>query len=151
MKNDSTPRSFTEKQVEESTRKNDATQASSLYWVSRLLLILLLSSLFVFRINAQYCGPNVPTFNVNLTGNPNGSWISPNTLRNDNCCGSTNPDVCVQFIVTLDPQSQGIMFNVFSGAMPPGALYYQINCGPPYSRRSTDLPVRCRAPYAHIL
>ncbi|HLG04056.1 MAG TPA: PKD domain-containing protein [Bacteroidia bacterium] len=83
--------------------------------------------------NAQtaYCGAGVPTFTVNLTGQPNGNWISPNVQRVDTCCGVVAPDVCVQFIVTLDPQSTGIAFNVYSGAMPPGALFYQVDCGPP--------------------
>lgn len=76
------------------------------------------------------CGPLVPTFTVNLTGSPNGSWISPVIVRDDNCCGTSNPDVCVQFIITLDPTAQGILFNIYSGAVPPGAMFYQVNCGP---------------------
>ncbi|MEW6467274.1 MAG: PKD domain-containing protein [Bacteroidota bacterium] len=83
------------------------------------------------KAQSLYCNTNVPSFQVNLTGNPNGSWISPNIIRNDNCCGTTPPDVCVEFVVTLDPQSQGIVFNIFSGAMPQGSMFYQINCGPP--------------------
>lgn len=74
---------------------------------------------------------NVPTYVVNLTGFPNGSWTSPNTVRNDQCCGVQAPDQCVQFIVTLDPASTGIIFNITSGAVPPGALFYQINCASP--------------------
>ncbi len=77
-----------------------------------------------------YCNAGVPTFTVNMTGNPNGSWVSPLVGRNDYCCGVTGNDVCVQFIVTLDPMSTGIIFNIASGAVPPGALFYQINCGP---------------------
>src|SRR5688572_25022354 len=132
MKNDSTPKSFKPGLVVEGFTKQE-TLPHPPHRIRRTLLIsfLLTFLLFQFPSSAQYCGPNVPTFTVNLTGNPNGSWISPNTIRNDNCCGSTPPDVCVQFIVTLDPQSQGISFNIFSGAVPPGALYYQINCGPP--------------------
>ncbi len=93
------------------------------------LVLLFLTS--ARPVHAQYCNGNVPTFNVNLTGNPNGSWISPNVARFDNCCGTNPPDNCVQFIIILDPQSQGISFNIYSGAMPTGAMFYQINCGPP--------------------
>jgi gliding motility-associated-like protein len=77
-----------------------------------------------------YCNAGVPTYTVNMTGNPNGSWLSPLVQRNDNCCGTTNPLTCVQFVITLDPLSTGIIFDIASGAVPPGALFYQINCGP---------------------
>lgn len=100
----------------------------------RLLVVslTLLPALLSDSLHAQsYCGPNTPTFYVNLVGNPAGSWISPSIQRVDTCCGTTAPNQCVQFIVTLDPMAQGVMFNVFSGAMPPGALFYQVNCGPP--------------------
>lgn len=76
------------------------------------------------------CGPATPTYTVDLTGQPNGSWISPVIVRDDTCCGATSPDKCLQFIITLDPAADGIEFNIYSGAVPPGALYYQVNCGP---------------------
>ncbi|MES2139781.1 MAG: PKD domain-containing protein [Bacteroidota bacterium] len=75
------------------------------------------------------CGGTVPTFNVDLTGSPNGTWISPNISRNGSCCGST--DKCIYFIVTLDPGAAGLKLDVASGAAP-GVLEYQINCGPVY-------------------
>jgi large repetitive protein len=68
---------------------------------------------------------------VNLTGNAGGTWISPLVVRADFCCGAMPPDRCVEFIVTLDSNAQGLIFNIASGAVPPGALYYQLNCGPP--------------------
>lgn len=100
-------------------------------WLNRVLLIAVLSLIYM-ESNAQtpYCNAGVPTFTVNMTGNPNGSWTSPVVGRNDYCCGVTGNDACVQFIVTLDPMSTGIIFNIATGAVPPGALFYQINCGP---------------------
>lgn len=49
-------------------------------------------------------------------------------MRQDTCCGATSPDRCVEFWVTLDPAAQGISFSIASGAIPPGALYYEISC-----------------------
>lgn len=100
-------------------------------WMKRALLILALCVLHCY-VHAQtpYCNAGVPTFTVNLTGNPAGTWMSPNTGRNDYCCNVTGNDACVQFIITLDPMSTGILFDIASGAVPPGALFYQINCGP---------------------
>ncbi|MBI3500468.1 MAG: gliding motility-associated C-terminal domain-containing protein [Bacteroidetes bacterium] len=96
------------------------------------LFCLFCLQIFSDKIIAQNnCGQNTPSFVVNLTGNPNGSWISPYVVRNDTCCGAQAPDACVQFEITLDSASQGISFNIYSGAIPSGAMYYQVNCGPP--------------------
>ncbi|MDT8411880.1 MAG: PKD domain-containing protein [Vicingaceae bacterium] len=96
-----------------------------------LALLIVMFTTFTFNHAMAQCNAGVPTFNVNLTGNPDSVWASPFVVRNDNCCGTSNPDKCVQFIVTLDPLAAGISFNIIGGAVPPGALFYQINCGPP--------------------
>lgn len=111
---------------------------------SILLVVLLFISLHSF----SQCGPGVPVFTVNLTGNPNGTWNSPFVIRNDNCCGTTPPDRCVEFIITLDPNATGITFNITAGAVPGGALFYQINCGPPTALGS---PICLTGPGPHIL
>ncbi|TND07717.1 MAG: CHU large protein [Bacteroidetes bacterium] len=79
---------------------------------------------------AQNCDSLVPAFIVNLTGNPDSSWTSPAVQRDGQCCGVAPPDICVSFMITLDPNSVSIVFNITSGAIPPGALFYQVNCGP---------------------
>jgi gliding motility-associated-like protein len=93
-----------------------------------ILFILLLGRSYV---RAQGCDPVTPVFNVDMTGQPNGTWISPVTQRDGHCCTASGADRCIDFIVTLDPAAHGIIFNIASGAVPPGALYYQVNCGPP--------------------
>jgi gliding motility-associated-like protein len=95
----------------------------------KLLLIFFLFD-FGLEVFAQ-CGPTVPTFTVDLTGSPGGSWTSPFVQRNGNCCGTTAPDKCVDFVITLDAAAVGITFDIIDGAVPGGALFYQINCGPP--------------------
>lgn len=80
---------------------------------------------------AQYCDSTVPSFIVDLSPSPNYNWISPPVQRNGNCCGTTNPDNCLEFVITLNPLAIAVTFNIASGAVPPGALYYQIDCGPP--------------------
>ncbi len=74
------------------------------------------------------CDPATPFFNVDLSSDPNGSWISPVTPRIDHCCGATGSERCVEFLVTLSPDAVAINFEVASGANPPG-WYYKINCG----------------------
>ncbi|MBI2269846.1 MAG: SprB repeat-containing protein, partial [Bacteroidetes bacterium] len=98
----------------------------------RLKLSFILS-VFVFlfsQVSSAQCGPGTPAFTVDLTGDPGGVWTSPAVVRNDNCCGSTSPDRCIKFNITLDSAAVGISFDIISGALPPGALYYQIGCGP---------------------
>lgn len=77
------------------------------------------------------CSPNTPFFNVNLSSTPNGTWTSTPLPRVGNCCGTLPPDKCVEFKITLAPTAVAINFQIASGAVPPGALFYQINCGPP--------------------
>jgi len=93
-----------------------------------VLNIILSFIIFPLYLSSQ-CGPSTPTFTVDLTGNPSGTWFSPNVVRNDQCCGQSGV-VCIKFIVTLDPGAVGISFSIFSGAIPSGALYYQVGCGP---------------------
>jgi gliding motility-associated-like protein len=93
-----------------------------------LLLCLLGLVFFHLNIKAQ-CTSNVPFFTLNLTGNADSTWISQNVVRSGDCCGSTFPDRCISFSILLDPAAVGIIFDIYSGAVPPGALYYQVNCG----------------------
>ena len=92
---------------------------------------LFLSLLFPQKSFAQNpCGASTPVFIVNLSASINATWTSPLVQRSDTCCGATNPDACVEFIVTLNPNSTGIIFSITAGAVPPGALFYQVGCGP---------------------
>lgn len=94
--------------------------------------LLSISFFILFSLSAYaQCGSGVPGFNVNLTGDPDSTWTSPSISRNGNCCGTSAPDKCINFIITLDPDAAGISFDIIAGAVPGGALFYQINCGPP--------------------
>jgi len=78
------------------------------------------------------CDSITPSFTVNLSSNPNGTWISsPPIVRDGNCCGTTAPDKCIEFVITLSPLATAINFGIASGAIPPGSMFYQVNCGPP--------------------
>jgi gliding motility-associated-like protein len=99
--------------------------------LSRIVLFIGLFLTGILPAFAQPCDPSTPTFTVNLTGNPSGTWISPVVTRDGLCCTSTSPDRCIEFIITLDPAAQGIIFNIASGAIPPGAMFYQVSCGNP--------------------
>lgn len=101
--------------------------------LANIFLHALLIAVFALISNnsVAQCSQSTPTFNVNLSTSPKAFWISPDTIRNGSCCNSGANDKCIEFVITLHPSATGISFNVFSGAMPSGALYYQVNCLPP--------------------
>ncbi|TPE42586.1 T9SS type B sorting domain-containing protein [Pontibacter mangrovi] len=68
---------------------------------------------------------DVPTFDVDLRGNPNGFWDSPAVKRAGSVCGDDN---CVVFNVLLDPASAGLELEIPDGSIPPGSMFYEINC-----------------------
>jgi hypothetical protein len=74
------------------------------------------------------CQTHVPHFYVNLSGNPDSTWVSPSIGRQGLCCKAKSPDRCISFSVMIDENTIGIFF-LIDGATPPGH-YYQIDCGP---------------------
>jgi len=98
------------------------------------LLLLLFSP--TQKAWAQQCDASTPSFRFDLTGKPDSIWTSPNESRSGICCGlnprDSPPPRCVEFTFKLDPRAAGINFKIASGAIPSGALEYQIDCGPRY-------------------
>ncbi|HLF63580.1 MAG TPA: hypothetical protein VI603_07500, partial [Saprospiraceae bacterium] len=76
------------------------------------------------------CTGNVPFFFVDLSNNPDSMWVSDPVVRDGICCGETGPPPprCIHFSLILPPDVIAITFDIESGAIPPGALYYQIDC-----------------------
>lgn len=72
--------------------------------------------------------PGVPYFEVNLTGHSDSVYVSPSISRNGQCCGASNPDRCIEFGITLDGNSEGIKFEIASGAQPSGSMFYYVDC-----------------------
>jgi gliding motility-associated-like protein len=93
----------------------------------KVLFLLLFSANTVF---SQGCDVTTPSFAVDLSASPSGTWTSPPVVRSGNCCGTTNPDRCVEFVLDLHPDAVAIAFSIASGAIPPGVMFYHINCGP---------------------
>ncbi|HET6245259.1 MAG: gliding motility-associated C-terminal domain-containing protein [Bacteroidetes bacterium] len=125
----------------------------SKWWCNSLFSFILFLSLFTvgFKAYSQsgLCDPITPFFNVNLSGNPSGTFISsPAVPRAGLCCTNSTPDRCIEFSILLDPQAVAINFSIVSGAVPPGAMYYQIACGPP---TPVGQPICISGPGPHTL
>ena len=116
----------------------------------------LVSAIIIIVINliastssySQFCDSLVPSTVVDLSASPNMNWISAPFVRDGNCCGTSSPDKCLEFIITLHPSAIAVSFNIASGAIPPGALFYQIDCGPPTPVGS---PICLTGPGPHTL
>ncbi|MBN4051303.1 proprotein convertase P-domain-containing protein, partial [bacterium AH-315-M05] len=68
------------------------------------------------------------SFDVDLTGNPDTAWVSLDTTRSGSVCGVTCGADCIEFMVTFDSATVGVIFDISSGAVPPGTLSYQVDC-----------------------
>ncbi len=107
------------------------TRDAVFFAVKIMAVVAILCSLELSEMQAQVsCVGNVPEYNVDLTGQPGGVFVFPSLIRQGNCCGTTSPDRCLRFNITLDSGAAAVSFNIVSGAVPPGALFYQIDCGP---------------------
>ncbi|MBU2019601.1 MAG: gliding motility-associated C-terminal domain-containing protein [Bacteroidetes bacterium] len=115
-------------------------------YVSLIILLSIIS--LINNVYSQGCDPSTPSLTVDLSSSPTASYTSPLISRNGKCCGATNPDRCLEFVITLHPDATAINFQISSGAVPPGALYYKINCGPPIAVGS---PICLTGPGPHIL
>lgn len=101
---------------------------------TRSLLLIIITTLFCLphRSVAQLaaCTSEVPFFSVDLAGYPSGSWTSPSHSRDGQCYDATDPDLCTSFRVLVDTGAAMIKLEIVSGALPTGAMYYQVNGGP---------------------
>jgi gliding motility-associated-like protein len=101
--------------------------------INTISIVFLIASLITFKVSKGQltsCDTNVPFHYVDLTGQPQGQWISPVHSRVGNCCGTSSPDNCTSFEVVLDSNAAAISFDFYSGAVPSGSMFFQIDCGP---------------------
>jgi gliding motility-associated-like protein len=117
--------------------------AQTRFFVTTALLFVLTG-----MIDAQPCHLLTPSFSVNLSLSPSATYTSPNATRNETCCGGIIPGECIMFTFTLHPNAMGINFGFASGAVPSGALEYQINCGPP---QTVGTPICLSGVGPHVL
>lgn len=76
------------------------------------------------------CQASVPHFCVDFTNNPSGVFQTPPTARTGNCCGTSSPDRCIDFELCVGPNTAAVRLEICNGAVPPGSLFFQVNCGP---------------------
>ncbi len=76
------------------------------------------------------CNADVPFFILDLSNNPDSTYISPEIVRTGQCCGDANNQNYVSFYVTLNPNVAMIEIGIAPGyADPGGAGFYNIVSG----------------------
>lgn len=101
--------------------------------LSLFLLLLLAKGAF-----AQ-CDPEVPTYVIDLSANPDTTWVlyEADALdRDGQCCGVSSNENCIKFEITLNPNAAGIFFD-YDGAGAFGSLNWREDCGTPHSLKDT--------------
>jgi hypothetical protein len=95
--------------------------------------------LFLFVIPSTYlaqitqlpeCNSGVPFFNINLSSNPDSTYVTPVIDRQNQCCGGSGNENYVSFYVTLHPDVAMIEIGIAPGyADPGGSGFYNIISG----------------------
>ena len=99
-------------------------------YLKKIFFIIILFHFSNLYSQSGNCDINTPYYLVDLSSSIDSVWISPLVVRHGNCCGTSNPDRCVEFYITMNPGTIAIRFSINSGAIPPGSMFYQIECGP---------------------
>lgn len=82
---------------------------------------------------AGSCDSSVPVYNVDLSGSSSDSWEVTGIIRDGSCCSYSHPpSSCVQFIVTLNEDAEGIIFSVTDGALPQSLTWQLMNTAGDY-------------------
>ena len=80
------------------------------------------------------CDEDTPFFAANLTEDSTMLWISPAVRRDGLCCDeeiTAPPIVCIEFEVSINSGTMAIEFGIYSGAIPSGSMFFQVDCGDP--------------------
>lgn len=102
------------------------------------LLTFLFIPILSHGVNAQ-CATNVPTYYIDLSANPDTSWVlfeSDALDRLGQCCGVTTNESCIRFEITLNENAAGVFFD-YDGAGAYGSLNWMVDCGTPHNLRDT--------------
>ncbi|MFT4995922.1 MAG: hypothetical protein ACI9BJ_000418, partial [Flavobacteriales bacterium] len=112
------------------TRINYLSRSSSIF-VAFFICFFLFADIFGYSQTTNPCDSTTPVFTIDLTGNPGGFYNIAPLSRVGLCCNATSPNKCIVAFITLDSNSAGLKFEISSGSVPSGALYYQIGCDTP--------------------
>ncbi|MFL5754611.1 MAG: hypothetical protein ACJ76F_14455, partial [Bacteroidia bacterium] len=92
-------------------------------------LVVTLSIILLPALHFAQCPGAAVSFTVDLSASVDTVWTSPSTARNGYACAGTGTDKCISFVVTINPLTTVLNFNIATGALPGGALAYEVNCG----------------------
>ena len=104
--------------------KTSYTGTFMVFWVAVLSGILIIEPV---RGGAN-CDPSVSSYNVDLTGAPDSTWFEEGVTLGGTCCpGDQDGNNCVEIVLTLDPNAEGMALNL-EGAPGYGSVEIQVDC-----------------------
>ena len=80
------------------------------------------------------CHVTTPFYVADLSNAEDAVYISPSVVRDSVCCGLVSGVItqrCVEFEVTLHPNSLGFIFDIETGLIPSGVNFYNVDCASP--------------------
>lgn len=109
-----------------------------------LKILFLLITVYSSTASAQDCDTcnSTVTIYVDLSSNPDSTWLSPEIGRLGYCCSATGSMNCIRFYVTVHPDADQLAFTLASPPIPPG-MEYQVDCGP---LQSVNIPMCISGP-----
>jgi PKD repeat protein len=94
----------------------------------RLIVVFLGMFLSTIPASGQNCTDGTTTINMDLSASADATWQTSGPVTPDGqCCGAPSNQRCMEFIVTLHPDANGISI-AFTNSI--GSVYYTVNCGP---------------------
>ena len=97
---------------------------SQFYFLFIFCFVVLLTS---NKLYAQ-CDVTTPSFEVDLSADPDSVWTTTSISRADSCCNrQASNETCIRFNVTLNSNADRIVMYI-TNPSPVSALYYYIDC-----------------------
>jgi gliding motility-associated-like protein len=100
--------------------KSSFQKIASSFFVYTLISLGLFSGAVKAQSQLPECQSSVPFFNLNLSADPDSTYVTPEITRNGQCCGASSSQNFVSFYVTLHPDVAMVEIGIMPGYADPG-------------------------------
>ncbi|NNE28655.1 MAG: hypothetical protein HKN16_03415, partial [Saprospiraceae bacterium] len=107
---------------------------SKIFAQSLIGFCLCLITLGTSQAQSGNCDPSTPFLSADLSSSESATYLSPSVSRSGLCCGippGIPVNQCIEFEVTLHPNSLGFTFDIEVGLIPSGTNEFFVDCASP--------------------